>query len=270
MVLHHGLGHHSGIRTISEKLGCKQDIVVHDYASFCPRVHLIGVEQRYCGEPNLQSCTSCVAEIGDATGEGLGLKKILARSAREFAAARRVSAPSADASRRILRHFPAITPIVTPWEDDALPLKLTPPGVGARRIAVLGGIGLAKGFNILLQCARDARQRRLKLEFILAGSSVDDEQLLESEGIFITGAYGVTELPELLADLKADLAFIPSIWPETWCFTLSEAWAAGLYTLAFDLGAQAERIAATKRGGLLPLGLPAPRVNDALLHWMPG
>jgi len=40
----------------------------------------------------------------------------------------------------------------------------------------------------------------------------------------------------LLADLKADLAFIPSIWPETWCFTLSEAWAAGLYTLAFDLG----------------------------------
>lgn len=269
VVLHHGLGHHPNVRRIAERLGCPQDIVLHDYASFCPRVQLIGVAQRYCGEPNVRACMSCVAAAGDETFEGLGPKKLLARSAREFAATRSVAAPSADASRRISRHFPAITPVVTPWEDDATPFELRRPGAGPRRIAVIGGIGIAKGFDILLECARDARQRGLPLEFMLAGSSFDDEKLLQTGTVFITGAYAAEALPEMLADLKADLAFIPSIWPETWCFTLTEAWAAGLYTLAFDLGAQAERIATTKRGSLLPLGLPPPRINEALLHWMP-
>jgi GT2 family glycosyltransferase/glycosyltransferase involved in cell wall biosynthesis len=268
-VLHHGLGHHPTLRKIAEELHCPQDIVVHDYASFCPRVHLIGPEQRYCGEPSLASCTACVASAGDATAEGLGPQKLWRRSAREFAAARRIIAPSADASRRIARHFPKTRPNVTPWEDDTQPLLLTPPGTSRRRIAVLGGIGRAKGYDILLECGRDAALRNLPLDFVLAGASADDEPLLETGRIFITGAYKTDELPALLAGLQANLAFIPSIWPETWCFTLSEAWAAGLYTLAFDIGAQAERIAATQRGGLLPLGLPARRVNDALLTWRP-
>jgi len=247
---------------------------VHDYASFCPRVHLIGPAQHYCGEPSLATCTECIATAGDATAEGLGPKKLWRRSAREFAGARRVIAPSLDASRRIARHFPKTLPQVTPWEDDTLPLQLTPPrgtppGNARRRIAVLGGIGRAKGYDILLACGQDAARRDLPLDFMLAGASADDEPLLETGRIFITGAYQTEELPALLAGLQADLAFIPSIWPETWCFTLSEAWAAGLYTLAFDLGAQAERIAATQRGGLLPLGLPAGRVNDALLTWRP-
>jgi hypothetical protein len=35
--------------------------------------------------------------------------------------------------------------------------------------------------------------------------------------------------------------------------------------VVFDIGAQAERVRAGGRGALLPLGLPAPRINDALL-----
>lgn len=268
-VLHHGLGHHPDLRRIAGRLGCPQDIVVHDYASFCPRVHLIGPQRRYCGEPDARACAACIALTGDETREGLGPERLISRSAAEFAAARRVIAPSLDASRRISRHFPGIVPEVTPWEDDTRPVRLSPPGGPHRRIAVPGGIGLAKGYDILLECARDAAKRNLPLEFAIAGSSSDDEKLLETGRMFITGAYRPEELPELLAGLAADLAFIPSIWPETWCFTLGEAWEAGLYTLAFDLGAQAERIAATGRGGLLPLGLPAPRVNDALLAWHP-
>jgi GT2 family glycosyltransferase len=269
VVLHHGLGHHPSLRNIAAKLGCPLEIVIHDYASFCPRVHLMGVEQRYCGEPATPVCQACVDAAGDATLEGLGVERLLARSRDEFGSARRVIAPSADASRRIARHFPNVTPAVTPWEDDALPRRLRPPGGLQRRIAVIGGIGIAKGYNVLLECGQDAARRQLPLEFVLCGSSSDDEQLLQTGRVFVTGAYRAEALPEMLGGLHADLAFIPSIWPETWCYTLGEAWSAGLFTIAFDLGAQAERIAATRRGGLLPLGLPAPRVNDALLSWNP-
>ena len=270
VVLHHALGHHPAMRRVAEKLGCPQDIVIHDYASFCPRVHLIGPENRYCGEPEVLACGACVAQAGDETQERLAVADLLARSATEFADARRVIAPSADAARRIARHFPKAAALVAPWEEDGGQSRLRPPRTGARRIALLGGIGIAKGYDILLECARDAAQRDLQLEFALAGSSFDDGRLLETGRIFITGPYRQAELPDLLASLDADLAFIPSIWPETWCFTLSEAWSAGLYTMAFDLGAQAERIRATARGALLPLGLPAPRVNDFLVKWKPG
>jgi GT2 family glycosyltransferase len=268
-VLHHGLGHHAALRGIAGLLPCPLDIVVHDYASFCPRVHLIGPKKRYCGEPGLAECGICVAQAGDETDEFLGPAGLVKRSAREFAGARRISAPSADTARRIARHFPGVVAEVTPWEDDRAQVKLVPPG-RRRRIAVVGGIGTAKGIEILLACALDAAQRDLPLEFLIAGSSSDDEKLLETQRVFITGAYQPEEAERVIAGLQADLAFIPSIWPETWCFTLGEAWRAGLYTLAFDLGAQAERIGATGRGAVLPLGLPAARINDLLLSWQPG
>ena len=268
-IMHHGLGHHAGIRGIAGKLPCWLDIVVHDYASFCPRVHLVGVENRYCGEPGLAECGACVRQAGDETHEFLGPAGLVARSALEFAGARRVSAPSADTARRIARHFPGVAPDVTPWEDDLAPVRLGPPRNGRRRIAVVGGIGVAKGVEVLLACAIDANQRDLPLDFLIAGSSSEDEKLLETRRVFITGAYPPEDVERVIAGLDADLAFIPSIWPETWCFTLSEAWRAGLYTLAFDLGAQAERITATGRGAVLPLGLPAARINDVLLSWQP-
>ena len=61
------------------------------------------------------------------------------------------------------------------------------------------------------------------------------------------------------------LALLPSVWPETWYFGLTELWRAGLSVAAFDFGAPAERIRRTGRGFLLPLGLPPRAINNALL-----
>jgi hypothetical protein len=58
---------------------------------------------------------------------------------------------------------------------------------------------------------------------------------------------------------------LPSIFPETWCFSLAEAWRAGLRVAAFDIGAPAERIRRTGRGFLLPLGLKPDAINNALV-----
>jgi hypothetical protein len=65
------------------------------------------------------------------------------------------------------------------------------------------------------------------------------------------------------------VGFLPALWPETWSYTLSQMWQAGLSVVAFDLGAQAERIRATRRGRLLPLGLPPAAACRALLAYRP-
>lgn len=267
--LHHTLGHHESVRSIAASLDIPQDIITHDYASFCPRVNLLTrpdkqTPLRYCGEPDIASCVRCCQKDKAGIFETLPVRQLLKRSQAEFATARRVVVPSVDMARRLSRHFPDLTPEITPWENDSQPVTLRRPRNGKRRIAIIGGIGPAKGFDVLLGCAKDARRRSLPIEYVVIGSSADDASLL-NEGIMVTGAYKVEETLELIADLEPDLAFLPSICPETWGFVLSEAWRAGLYTVVFDLGAQAERVQATGRGAVLPLGLPPERINNALL-----
>lgn len=267
---HHTLGHHPLIRSLPERLMVPADHVIHDYATFCKRVNLIGPGRRYCGEPAVAGCVACIATAGSELTDPIGPADLVARSGAELRAARRVSAPSLDAARRLRRHFPAIAVAVTAWQDDRAPMMLIPPPDSARRlIAVVGGIGPAKGYDVLLECARDAAARDLALSFVLIGASEDDATLIETGRVIATGPYREGEACELIRRSGAHLAFLPSIWPETWCFALSEAWRGGLYAVAFDLGAQAERIRATGRGLILPLGMPAHRINAALLAWRP-
>ncbi|MGE4481854.1 glycosyltransferase [Acidocella sp.] len=268
--LHHMLGQHESVREIASSLNLAQDIIIHDYASFCPRVNLLNrpekhTNPRYCGEPDMAGCTQCCQADKANIFETLPIPQLLNRSHEEFMKARRVIAPSMDTARRLTRHFPDITPHITPWEDDTLPTSLKKPRSGQRKIVILGGIAPAKGLNILLDCASDLQRRHLPLEFIVIGSSSDDDALL-SAGIKVTGAYKPETLSDLIEEIQPDLAFIPSIWPETWCFVLGEAWKARLHTVVFDLGAQAERVRATGRGAILPLGLPPERINNALLN----
>ena len=267
--MHHMLGQHEVIRNIAEALKIPQCITIHDYASFCPRVNLLNRSDpesplRYCGEPDVTGCTKCCSQDKQGVFETLPINDLLERSRKELLRAERILVPSKDVARRLLRHFPAISMEITPWEDDQQPVTLKRPRSGKRRIALIGGIGPQKGFDILLDCARDIQRRHLPLEFIVIGSTADDAPLLEA-GVFISGAYTADEVYDLVAESQADFAFVPSICPETWGFVLSEAWRAGLYTVVFDLGTQAERVRATGRGAVLPLGLPPERINNALM-----
>ena len=115
-------------------------------------------------------------------------------------------------------------------------------------------------------CARDARKRDLDLTFVVAGTTIDDRRLIETGRVFVTGPYRPDEAVALIRAQDAALALLPSIWPETWCFALTELWRAGLRVAAFDIGAPAERIRQTGRGFLLPLGSSPRAINDALLN----
>jgi GT2 family glycosyltransferase/glycosyltransferase involved in cell wall biosynthesis len=272
--VHHLLGHDHAIMQLPARLGVPYDVHLHDYTWFCPRVTLISTGGRYCGEPDLAGCEACVADLGSRLEEDISVRALVERSRADLGGARCVVAPSADAARRISQHFPGIRVTVSPHEDDAAfpaprdGLPARDPS-GPRRVCVVGAIGREKGYDVLLGCARDAAARGLPLRFQLAGHSIDDDRLIATGVVSITGPYAEGEAEALIRAQGADLAFIPSVWPETWCFALSEAWRAGLPVAAFDLGAPAERIRATGRGWLLPLALPPQGVNNALLTLSP-
>jgi GT2 family glycosyltransferase/glycosyltransferase involved in cell wall biosynthesis len=266
--LHHFLGLDPRVVEMVRRRGVPIDAFIHDYAWVCPRVTLIDGRHSYCGEPAVATCQKCVAKNGSSFVEDISVKALRQRSRDWLSSARQVIAPSEDARTRLRRYFPNVEVRAVPHETFLAPTR---PLVRARpsariRVALLGAIGYHKGYKVLLDCARHAAARELPLEFVIVGFSEDDDQLLETGRVFVTGRYEDSEVQALLAREAPDLVFLPSVWPETWCYTLSHAISSGLPIVAFDIGAIGERLRAENQGTLLPLGLSPARINDRLLE----
>ena len=265
--LHHFAGHDPRVLGLAHALEVPYEVVVHDYAWICPRITLVGRDRHYCGEPGGDACEACYADVGGTIEEDIRPARLRLRSRSILAGARRIVAPSHDAATRLEHYFAGLRCEVTPWESDAT----RPPAADRRisrlrlRVVVVGAIGIEKGYEYLLACARHVAAGRLALEFVVVGHTCDDRRLLDTGAVHITGRYDETEAVELIRAQHAELGFLPALWPETWSYTLSQMWQAGLEVVAFDIGAPAERIRATRRGSLLPLGLPPAAACRALL-----
>ncbi|MBK8814468.1 MAG: hypothetical protein IPN42_02685 [Methylococcaceae bacterium] len=108
-------------------------------------------------------------------------------------------------------------------------------------MVVIGAIGKLKGYEIIKACAKHAKRNALPLQFIVLGYSMND-RVLEETGVEITGKYQESEAPDLLDNLNPHAVWLPSLWPETYSYTLSIALYANLPVFAFDIGAIAERL----------------------------
>jgi glycosyltransferase involved in cell wall biosynthesis len=265
--LHHFVGHDPAMLGLAHALEVPYDVVVHDYAWVCPRITLVGPDKRYCGEPGGDACEACYADVGGNIEEDIRPSRLRPRSRSVLTGARRVVVPSRDVATRLGQYFPGLACIVTPWESDATPMAVADHRISRlrRRVVVVGAIGIEKGYEYLLACARHVAAQRLALEFVVVGYTCDDRRLLDTGAVYVTGGYDETEAVDLIRAQHAELGFLPALWPETWSYTLSQIWQAGLEVVAFDLGAPAERIRATRRGGLLPFGLPPAATCRALL-----
>ncbi|NVN43968.1 glycosyltransferase [Asaia siamensis] len=265
---HHLLGHAPGMKTLASALDLQWDIVLHDYVWFCPRICLVGPNHHYCGEPSVAGCESCVAQQGTLIDSDLSVSELVGRSNDMLRGARAVFASSHDLQRRMRRHFSGLDVALEPLESGHYPpLKPARPRDGhRRRICVPGAIGREKGFEIVLQLAQDAANRNLPLDYVVAGYTIDDDRLMATGHVMITGEYREDEATRLIESFECDLGLIPSVWPETWCFALSNLWNAGLKAVSFDLGAQSERIQKSGRGAVVPLGMPVPLLSNFLLH----
>jgi glycosyltransferase involved in cell wall biosynthesis len=145
-----------------------------------------------------------------------------------------------------------------------------PPG-DRPRIAVFGALGIAKGISLLrslLELDRDNPAFEFHFFGPLHGTFAPEEV-----GGIAHGSYEREELPARLAAVKPSYALITSIWPETYCHTLTEAWMADLPVFASDIGTLRERIGQHGGGWLLDHTQPEAfyagmrRVGGNLAEW---
>jgi GT2 family glycosyltransferase/glycosyltransferase involved in cell wall biosynthesis len=270
----HGLDPEAGRRIVATLAahGVGYDVTIHDYAAICPRLNLVGAAGRYCGEPEEAVCRACLVDHAPTFPE-IDIAEWRAGWAALLAGARRVVAPSADAAARIARRFGRAPDVLPHPEAAPTPIAAAPRGVRRERVvAVIGGLSLVKGLAVVDACAREAARSGRPLAFLVVGAAADAR--LDGLGnVTATGRYGTDEQAlAALAEHAPDVAFFPSVWPETYAYTLSLALRAGLPPVAFDIGAPAERIRRLGCGLVLPFErLDDPAfVNRALAAVAPG
>ena len=137
-----------------------------------------------------------------------------------------------------------------------------PPSPGEPvRVLVPGAFTPDKGSDIIATVAE--RDGGRTVVFHVLGATHKRVEDLARPGLVFHGPYARDDFSARVREIRPSFAAILSPWPETWCHTLTESWAAGIPVFAFDLGAPGERLRTECPGGgwILPPDSPA----DAML-----
>lgn len=255
------------LQQLCQKIDAELQIDIHDYKVICPRINLIDKNGVYCSEPDADGCNLCLAELGnDFDVKDIAEWRTMHHQV--LRAAEKIWVPDEDVADRLLRYYPDIEFKVMPHENNLdfglkkdIPLPLRPDE--KLRIVVIGAIGKIKGYDILFACATEAQRRRLPIEFVVMGYTMNDAPL-QKIGVRITGKYNDNNAQNLLAELDPRLVWLPSTWPETYSYTLSLALQQGCPVAVFDLGAMARRLR-TIGGQHLIVPLQTAKHPDILL-----
>ncbi|RWR28141.1 glycosyltransferase [Sinirhodobacter populi] len=239
--------------TLRARDGDSLTFLFHDYLPLCPSYTLMGANRQYCGLPRPEACQKCYAALPVTSGRRPArIAEWRAEWLRLARRAREIVVFSADSRRHVETVWPELAPKIrlAPHEAGHLPPPVAPGGSAALTVGVLGAIGYNKGAAILRDlAARTGKSFRL----VLIGKI---DPAYAHPGMTIHGPYQRDEIAELARRYALDCWFLPSIWPETFSYTVHECLATGLPVLGFDLGAQGDSLRQAPNGIVLPLGTP--------------
>lgn len=267
----HLIGHPLGALEVLAAVGVRSTMTLHDYYLVCPTIQLLDSSRNFCGGTchlNGERCLPVYPWIKNSPQlpvfeqEGvLGWRRRVATHVLPHADV--LVAPVQFVRDTFVRTYPDLESriVVSPHGTDIV--RRTP---ASARTAVEAVEGPAKRpeRDRPLRCLALGNLNYQKGVAVLgAVLKLDTENLIELHilgsvpSTFVArahfhGTYTVDEVVERIHEIDPDVVIIPTLWGETFCYTLSEAWAAGMPTVVADVGALRERLQQTGAGWTVP------------------
>ncbi len=119
-------------------------------------------------------------------------------------------------------------------------------------VAFVGGMTVEKGSGIACDMIRQSSGEDHIHWFVFGGIGDRDLKFMEKKNLTKLGWYNRADITSLFKEYEIDLVCIPAIWPETFCYVLSEALLGGVPVVATDIGALGERVKRSELGWLVP------------------
>jgi len=269
----HLIGHAPSLVHIAKSLGVPSAITVHDYLSVCNEYQLISFKGRFCGAPDvsLAQCDLCLWNKHQILPGSQAARRDFWNG---VLAAADLLIFNTDGVRHLVSSiYPAVrqhrrtqvlpAPIL---DDRALETSVTKPleswrQGSALKVALLGNVTVGKGGDLFAPAA--FALAGAPVEFHVFGRIDDAYRHLEDKrqfpNVFVHGQYLADELPAEL--LQCDVSVHVSIWPETYCLTLSEAWQNRIVPIVTDIGALGERVRNRVNGLKIRVGEEGDLIN---------
>jgi len=229
-------------------------VAVHDYFAVCPSFVLLDADGRYCGVPDVSVCAQCLPRhearyVALSPPTEIGPWRAL--WGRCLAAADEVRCFSTSTRKLLLRAYPQLDSdriSVVPHRVDFVPARLPVLDHSAPlTVGIIGQISEQKGALVLKDLvARIDREHPDVRVVVIGGVDIP----IRSPRLSTTGAYQHAELVDLIEANGINLAFFPSVCPETFSYVTEEMIRLELPIVAFDLGAPGERLRAYSKGRL--------------------
>ncbi|MBR6685074.1 MAG: glycosyltransferase [Alphaproteobacteria bacterium] len=239
----------------------------HDFQSICPSFNLINCDGAYCKLNYKTGCENCWKRKIMATNptanatlkSGATSIKIWQQNWRNFLeqSADEIVVFSDAIKDIFVTAYPNIKNkiVVIPHETQNL-RHVKIPKHKKINLAVLGNISWQKGANVIREMAQHIDKN---INIIIIGNMRP-----APKNIRIYGRYKTDDLPRIMEKQKIDAVFIPSVWPETFSYTTSEAMSMGLPVICFDMGAPAERVKHYAKGLVLKTINPPENLNEII------
>ena len=256
MHVRHLAWHGLGLVRAARRLNIPVVLSFHDFYTVCPSVNLTnGRDPYFRGGVTSPHIISPIWERRDAEGhEALATVDPTAfldawrrRMSTVLADCDAYVTTSATAKEILVENFPILQERaerfqVVPHGRD-FELFLSPPTPPTSRVPlrvlVPGNISESKGLHTLLELLRlDEDRRAIELHTIgnVRGPLRRARQAINH------GPYDRSNFAPKVAEIRPHIGLVASIWPETYCHTLTECWACGLPVVGSELGAVGERI----------------------------
>lgn len=243
--IRHLFKHTLDIPRICRLLSIPVVLSFHDYYYICPTVHLLDHRNRYCGGKCTPGDGVCAAPNGGSPLPHLKHNWVLtwrdhAREAFDAVDAFVTTTTSArSVYTSVFRELSEIPIQVIEHGRDlkqVSDVRADPIPGGPIRLVVLGSLGVHKGAHFLQELRR--RDEEGRLEIHLLGSVPPEYAHLGR----VHGPYDRDDVHRRLRSIRPHFVGLFSIWPETYCHTLTEAWSASVPVVASHLGALGERV----------------------------
>ena len=228
----------------------------HDFHAICPSLNLLNCDKVFCNLTHQKGCSYCIKNVTLDNNEQTN--KILFNGFNDIDTWRKswndffqntldeIIVFSNSTKDLFIRAYPVLKTKVRIIPHTTIQL----PVVEIKKhkdinIAILGNISsIAKGYDVIEKMCKLNRDPHLNL--IVIGTYKSPPR-----GLIVTGKYKPIDIPKLIKQYNIDIVFIPSISPETFSYTTSEAMNMNLPVACYNMGAPAERVSKYKQGLVL-------------------
>lgn len=247
--IHHLIKHSFDAPYVAQKLGIPVYFTLHDFYLFCPRINLLDENNEYCLDKRSQhKCNACLKTSHQFHTDFIETWK--AKSVDLMRGVKMFFAPSISTKEMFEKEFPNLSDKIVviehgmDWGDrfwNEKKNKIENINHNKIKVGFLGGLSPSKGSHLIYDLI--SSYPKGKVEWHLIGGVGDPKlNLMNQTNLIKHGSYKRDDLTNILERLDLDLVVLLSPWPETYSYTLSEAWKRGIPVLVTPMGALRDRV----------------------------